>query len=145
MGATLGHLLIFDFNITQKKSYFSHTSIDFSTNNAINKSLKIAPRIDLETNIGWESSDQIVRIVCIPGCPGIIENICSPTGFILTHETPTETDLNKIKVNFSSNNFIDGQFDVNIESFEVTSDNGTDVYLFTSFNNDETETETSDA
>lgn len=79
MGATLGHLHIYDFNLTLAQKFKSHDSIDFASANPVIKANTCSmPYDELLAKTGWKSTDIIVRVVMIGAINGSMYGTTGP-------------------------------------------------------------------
>ena len=88
MGASLGHLVIYNFNITQKEVIMLNDSIDWAVSDPIKKAEKLSSPREIFKNLPtWTKNDLIVTVVSVP-------LVMPPQAFSLDFE-----DLDKIKQN----------------------------------------------
>lgn len=66
MGATLGHLVVIDFNITKMQCALLTGPIDYAASDPKEKANKIISLEKLLSLTKWESNDRIIRIITIP-------------------------------------------------------------------------------
>ncbi len=71
MGATLGHLFVYTFNLTKKEQYTTTSSIDFGVADPAIKANTVVDKYeDMLKYTSWQETDLIVRIVMIGAIDG---------------------------------------------------------------------------
>lgn len=107
MGATLGRLYVYDYNLTTFQFYNSYDSIDFAASNPILKAnVTTMPFEKLLEKTGWKSDHLIVRTVMIGaingsvyGSPGPYPMKQSKTYIFCKSKLPREDELEKNMTN----------------------------------------------
>jgi len=79
MGASIAHLLIYNFNVTRMEVNGKHYNIDLADHDPIRGALSVAPLEKVLTTKDWKSTDTIIQVVQVPV-------FMHPVGYVLNKE-----------------------------------------------------------
>lgn len=96
MGATLGHLVIYNFNISQKELLICHDSIDYSTTNPIDKASKINSPLQIFNFVPtWSVNDIIVTVISVP-------TVVDPMVYVLKYDNLNVIEKNESHITYAT-------------------------------------------
>jgi hypothetical protein len=127
MGATLGHLLVFNFNLTKMELCGMHSSIDYAVSKPFVKATQICPTKKMLEEAKWDKNDRVVRIVAIP-C------VMEPQGYVMdcSKEEEAKDDVFLVSCTYTHNDLENGCKIVNF-TCTTTTTNETKTYNINDF------------